>query len=285
MKKVLVYTIIYFLFALITKAQDTLIQEEIVYKEPFRSYRIINGQSVETIWKGHLLMTFSHKFWGKINGGVKELFGLDQYADMRIGLGYGITDNVAVELGRSRTEKIYDGSVKYRFLRQEEGGLPLTMTILGSVAVKSRDWNETEKEALEFKHRLSYMGQLLIASEVLPALSLHVTPTLIHRNLAVEIQDENTTFLLGMAAKVKLSEKMALVTEYYPRLGVKDIQGTPTFDVIGLGLNITTAKHAYLLHFTNNYLNTEQEALTRNRNDFFDKGIYFGFHISRMLSL
>src|SRR5664279_618570 len=55
----------------------------------FKSTRIINGQSIETVGKGGMNVIISHRF-GNLNSGVHQFYGLDQ-SSIRIGLEYGIT--------------------------------------------------------------------------------------------------------------------------------------------------------------------------------------------------
>ena len=43
----------------------------------FKSTRIINGHSIETVAKNHLDFRISHRF-GKLNSGFNNLFGLDE---------------------------------------------------------------------------------------------------------------------------------------------------------------------------------------------------------------
>lgn len=78
----------------------------------FKTTRISLGQSVENPPSGNLLFDIQHHF-GRINGGAYEFFGLDQ-ATLRLGFQYGITDWLAIGIGRSTFEKTYDGSVKVK---------------------------------------------------------------------------------------------------------------------------------------------------------------------------
>jgi Membrane bound beta barrel domain (DUF5777) len=57
----------------------------------FKSTRVINGQSVETIAKKHLDFRIAHRF-GALNTGAYNYFGLDQ-ATMRMSFEYGLTND------------------------------------------------------------------------------------------------------------------------------------------------------------------------------------------------
>ena len=82
----------------------------------FKTNRVVNGHSIETVAKRELDFKISHRF-GFLSGGAYDFFGLDQ-ATMRIGADYGVTDNINIGLGRSTVDKTYDGFVKYKFLKQ-----------------------------------------------------------------------------------------------------------------------------------------------------------------------
>src|SRR3954451_5434750 len=104
----------------------------------FKSTRLINGHSVETLGKRILDFRISHRF-DKFSDGFYEMFGLD-HAKMRIGLDYGLTDRFMFGLGRSTFEKQYDGFVKYKILRQSSGykKMPVTVDFLASM-MRRRD--------------------------------------------------------------------------------------------------------------------------------------------------
>src|SRR5687767_4480763 len=84
--------------------------------QTFKGTRLVNGHTVETKAIGNLEFIFAHRF-GPVNGGLYELFGLDD-AQVRIGLDYGITDNLTVAIGRNSFDKTMDGYIKYKLLRQ-----------------------------------------------------------------------------------------------------------------------------------------------------------------------
>lgn len=104
----------------------------------FKSTRLINGHSSETLGQKILDFRISHRF-DKFSDGFYEMFGLD-HAKMRIGLDYGLTDRFMFGLGRSTYEKQYDGFLKYKILRQSAGykKMPVTVDVMASV-MRRRD--------------------------------------------------------------------------------------------------------------------------------------------------
>ena len=112
--------------------------------QTFKDTRVVNGHSVETNDLGEMKFIISHRF-GYVNTGFYEVFGLDQ-STIRIGLDYGFTDNFTVGAGRSSFEKTYDGFAKYRFFRQKQGGFPVSITAMSSMAITTLKWPEPDRE-------------------------------------------------------------------------------------------------------------------------------------------
>src|SRR5690606_36628685 len=148
----------------------------------FKTARLINGHSVEQPFKNELLFIVSHRF-GRLNGGVQELFGLDQ-ATIRIGFDYGITQRLSVGIVRSTYQKNYDGFIKYRIIRQAtgKGGLPFSLVAISAIACNTLPWIDATRQNY-FTSRLSFVNQLLIARKFNESISVQIMPTHIHKNL------------------------------------------------------------------------------------------------------
>lgn len=259
--------------------------EDNFVEETFGSYRIIHGQSVETIWINNLLFNISHRFWGTLDQGAEDLWGLDNYSNVRLGLAYGITDNFTIGIGRTRFNKLFDGFLKYRVLRQRPGEMPLTITVLGSGVLRSADWGAAEADVLEFKHRLSYFTQVLLGSQITPIISVQLMPTIVHRNLTEFIEEDHTTFALGAAVRVKVNSSISILSEYYQPWNLADIEGRDRFGALGLGINFSTARHAFQLHLSNSNFLLAPRFITNTTDNFFDDGMRIGFHIVRTFGL
>ena len=164
----------------------------------FKTNRVINLHSLENTAPGVLDAKISHRF-GFLNGGFYELFGLDQ-ATIRIGLDYGITDRLAIGVGRSSFEKTYDGFAKFKILRQRSGSknVPVTVALLGSAAIQTTRWADPDRDNL-FSSRLYYTGQLIIGRKFSNAFSLQLSPTIVHRNLVKTFEEENDVLAIGIA--------------------------------------------------------------------------------------
>ncbi len=254
-------------------------------EETFRSFQIIHGQSVETIWKNNLLFTISHRFWGTLDQGAEDLWGLDAYSNVRLGLAYGLTDDFTIGIGRTRFNKLFDGFLKYRVLRQRPEGTPLTITVLSSAVLRSADWPEAEVDILESKHRLSYFTQVLLGSQLTPVLSVQLMPTLLHRNITEHIEEDNTIVALGAAVSFKINPTISILSEYYHPWSQADIEGEDRYGALGFGINFSTARHAFQLHLSNSNFLLAPGFIASTTDSFFDNGMRIGFHIVRTFGL
>src|SRR3954470_17043220 len=104
---------------LLKGVEDTTPKKEYVYNA-FKSSRVIMTHSMEMLRPGVLDFRILHRF-GRVNGGAYEFFGLDGPASVRLGLDYGVTDNLTVGIGRSTFNKELDGFAKYRVIHQATG--------------------------------------------------------------------------------------------------------------------------------------------------------------------
>src|ERR1700710_2501971 len=73
----------------------------------FKAIHIVNMQTTESPANGVLNFEIQHRF-GALNSGSYDFFGLDN-ANLRLGLDYGITNRLAVGVGRSSLNKTFDG--------------------------------------------------------------------------------------------------------------------------------------------------------------------------------
>ncbi|GAB3287377.1 DUF5777 family beta-barrel protein [Hymenobacter tenuis] len=276
------------------QAQDPLLQEleqqaadtlrpELV-QATFKGTRIINGHSSETPGAGTLVFLISHRF-GTLNSGAYNFFGLDQ-ATIRLGMEYGLTDRLAVGIGRSSVEKTVDGFLKYRALRQRSGpgGSPVSVTVLGSTAINTLRYSTaTDGFNHTFARRLAYSWQALIARKFSPSLSVQLSPTVVHRNLVEENADPNDIYALGLAGRQKLTKRVALTLEYFCRLPNSRTSGW--HDALGAGFDIETGGHVFQLHVTNSNGMIESQFVPRTSGRFFKGDIYFGFNVARNFTL
>lgn len=248
----------------------------------FKTTRISLGQSVENPANGNLIFDIQHHF-GRVNEGAYEFFGLDQ-ATLRLGFQYGITDWLAIGIGRSTLGKTYDGSVKAKLLKQSKGAvnMPVSVSYFGSMAINTLKFDNVERTNY-FTSRLSYANQLLIARKFSAAISLQLTPTFIHRNLVETKEDDNDVWALGAGGRFKLSKRISLNLEYY--YIISEQTSKDYHDSFTIGFDIETGGHVFQLFFTNSQGIVEQHFIPKTTGDWLNGDIHFGFNISRAFVL
>lgn len=248
----------------------------------FKTNRVINLHSLENTAPGVLDFKVGHRF-GTLNGGLYNMFGLDN-ATTRIGFDMGITDRLAVGVGRNTYEKTYDGFVKYKILRQSSGqrNMPITAALLATAAMQTLKWPNPDRENL-FSSRLYYTWQLILGRKFSDNFSLQLSPTLVHRNLVATRAEKNDVPALGIAGRYKLTKRLALNTEYIyvaPNTLAESFRNS-----FSIGFDIETGGHVFQLHFTNSTAMMERGFIAETTGSWLDGGIHFGFNISRVFTM
>lgn len=267
-------------------AQDDLLNElskqdsaqTIPVTATFKSTRVVNGQSVETMKKKHLDFRISHRF-GKLNSGSYQFFGLDQ-ATMRMGFEYGLTDDLEIGVGRSTSQKVYDFFAKYKVLKQTTGArnIPVSITLFGGTGVATVD-----KER-EFQDKLYYTAQVLIARKFGERLSLQLSPTYLYRTMPDVQGDEKVVLAVGIGGRFKLSKRVSLNGEYFYTAREKNTLTAPYHDSMSFGVDIETGGHVFQLHFTNSLGMIEKQFIGETTGTWGKGDIHYGFNISRTFS-
>lgn len=247
----------------------------------FKAEHIINAQTVESPANGNLNFVIQHRF-GQLNSGAYNFFGLDN-ATLRLGLDYGITDDLSVGIGRSSYLKTFDGYFKYKILKQTEGPqMPVTVDILGTIT----NFTQTDetKPYLDANLRTAYSAELLIARKITSALSLQVTPTYLHYNLVPTVADKNDVFALGLGGRMKITKRMSINGEYdiVPK---NQVVSTTVHNSFSLGWDIETGGHVFQLVFSNSQSLVPTQYLTQTTGTWGKGDIFFGFNISRNFNL
>ncbi len=248
----------------------------------FKATRIINAQSIENPAKGNLLFIISHQF-GRINEGAYEFFGLD-HATMRLGFEYGITEWLAVGIGRSTRDKTYDGFLKLKLLRQSKGlkNMPLSVSYFTNMTINSLKWADPDRDNL-FSSRLEYAHQLLIARKFSSSFSLQLMPTMIHRNLVKTREDQNNVFAIGAGSRLKISKRISVNLEYFYLLPGKTADDYE--NALSISFDIETGGHVFQVYFTNSQGMVEEYFIAKNTGSWLDGDIHFGFSINRTFDL
>jgi hypothetical protein len=283
-KKLLSVCVLLLIMVSVVQAQDDLL-DALQQDEPeegyytlatFKGSRLINGHSVEMRKEKELDFIISHRF-GRLNSGAYTLFGLDE-SNVRLGLEYGLNNRLNIGIGRNSFEKVYDGFIKYKLLRQGDGpGMsPLSIVAFSGAALK------TLRSPLDLtvSNRMTYTWQLLLARKFSERLSLQLMPSLLHRNLVATELEENDLLALGAGGRFKLSKRVSLNFEYYYQFN--QMSTAPNHNALAVGFDIETGGHVFQLQLTNARDMQEAGFISQTNGNFFEGDIHFGFNISRV---
>jgi len=287
MQKTAVYIVFFLLLQGAVKAQDNSLlqsledsmsvqQQHEVVSATFKATQIVNLPTVESPAKRNLQFLIMHRF-GKLNQGAYELFGLDN-ASIRFGLDYGITDRLAVGVGRSSVDKAFDGSLKYKLIRQTTGLSPVSVSLYGLISNYTQRYSD--KPYLNARYRTSYTTQVLIARKFSRNLSLELVPTWMHFNLVPTAADKNDLFAVSAGGRMKFTKRMSFTAEYNYLLP-DQVKTTIVSNSLSLGIDIETGGHVFQLVFTNSNGMVAPYYLAKTDGTWGKGDIFFGFNVSR----
>jgi len=266
----------------------------------FKSTRLINAHSNETIYKNELDFRVDHRF-GDIagsNGGLKNFFGLDNSTDIRIGFDYGISDRLTVGLARLKgataATQLYEESLKYRLIQQTtDESVPVSITVTGSAtisAVKASDQPTSDIAYTNFEDRISYVAQAIIARKFSTKFSLAIIPSYVHRNYTA-FRDQNDMLAMGVGGRLKLTNRMAFVMDYFVPFRNKEdkdylqqLNAVKYYNTLGAGLEFDTGGHIFHLNFTNATGIQESQFIPQTTTSWLKGQYRWGFSIARRFS-
>lgn len=257
----------------------------------FSAIKAINANTTEMVGRGKMDFRVTHNFDdidGR-GGMLARFFGMDNAKDLRIGLHVGLTDNLDVSIARIKgagsitqnatgsAQRFYELAVKFRIMEQRENdpSHPFALALFASNAVsaaKKSDPPNTnfENSFTSFSDRMSQTVQLIIAKKF-GKVSLQLNPTFVHTNHVV-LNDDKSMFALGGAIRFPIVKRLHMVVDYFRPFRSKSskdffntadntynppadvtVNSVPFkfYDPLGIGFEITTAGHVFLLNFTN----------------------------------
>jgi hypothetical protein len=251
----------------------------------FKGTRLVNFHTTETPGKRTMEFRISHRF-GAANGGAYNAFGLDGGASIRLGLEYSYDGRLAFGIGRTSYEKMLDGFVKYKLLRQSvDGYMPLSLTLMGGVYTTRL--KNTKFDNYGLAGRTSYCLQAIVARKFGERLSLLVAPTYLHYNLVDSLGDKNDGVVLGFCGRYKFDARTAITAEYGYRI-LKNFANNSAlnyYNSFAVGVDIETGGHVFQMQFVNSFGIVENQFFMRTTDSWKNWGIRLGFNVSRMFAI
>lgn len=273
----------------------------------FKTYKLGNAQTIETVKKNNLDFRIYHRFGNvynsnngnnALNEAAHSYFGFDYASDIRWSFDYGVTDNITVGVGRSRFRETYDGSIKWKIISQKEKfKIPVSVALfldMGYTSVKPDQLYAGVIKDFETNdmHRFSYFSQLIIASKLNRWLSLEVLPSYLHRNFITQrfnekslTEDVNGLFSCGIGARIKITKRFCLIGDYFYNFSPFYQGNSSVFNPLALGFEMETGGHVFSMFFTNSSALIENNFIPYTTETWTKGQVKFGFCISRTFAL
>jgi hypothetical protein len=280
--KYLVLTLTFFLLQLPVKAQ---LSRELANPDPnvddiFKAPKVIGLNSVKQIGKHQLHMSILHTFGGEVSGGIKTFWGLDNGANVRLGLDYGITDDLSVGIGRTSYFKVVDTRIKWTPIHQTTNEVPVSVAFLASTSIETIP-NRFITQPL-WTDKVGFLGMAMVARKFSDQLSLQLSPMVSHFQ-RVPDGYQKTLIGIGAAGRYKLADRTAITFETVPILNRPDYLSIP----IAIGIDIETGGHVFQMFFSSSSYHTEHYIMANNTMPFIDEKAHFkiGFNVNRVFGL
>jgi len=264
-------------------AEDTLQDQTKKVNQPvkatFENSVLINNETVENPPQKTLDFIIQHRF-GVIKN-TDDLFGLFASSNVRLGLTYGLTDRLAVGIGATKNNHLYDLQWKYVLLKQTKPkGIPVTVAYFGDVARSASDKDHFLNSENKYKgsNRLSYFHELMIARKVNSHISLQVAGTYSYFNIIDSLM-EHTNIGTSFVGKYRFSPQSSVIVDFDYPVTVPEINKPKPN--LGLGLEVSTSGHQFQIFVCTQDAIINQYTRVFNQNDFVKREIMLGFNITR----
>lgn len=251
----------------------------------FMAPRNINLYTVEHLSKGELHYSIMHTF-GEVHTGARNLWGIDQGANVRFSFEYGISDKYSFVIGRSSMDKVIDAGSRISVLQQTvSNSTPVSVSVIPLIGINSSDLSFLDEE-YKLTDRLHYSLSVPVARKFSNRLSLQVSPNFAHFNrvgpeLNLSNTETNNYLSTAFSGRYKYSERGAFSFQFIPAiLATEGLSNN-----IAIGIDIETGGHVFQMFFTTSRALHEPYIIGSDNGNFFDREFRFGFNINRLFQL
>ena len=251
----------------------------------FKSTRIGLGHSIETRKKGALQLSLYNRYWNKPTA-TSQRFLADEVT-RRYGLDYAFTDKFTAGIGYTNFDKITDGFLKYKILKQQKNSKRAFASVTFLQAFSHRKsgraipniFNDSKSSSDKY----AFTSQILIARKINTEFSLQVAPTFIYREDNPATNNPNNQFALAFGGRHKISKHASIVSEYF--YVANPLKSIDTYNTFMVGVNWELSHLLLQFHATNARNFAEDTFITQTRNNFNSKdgNFHFGFNATFVL--
>lgn len=269
--------------SLYAQLERKLENEDLPVELIFHGPRHINLLTVEPLAEKTMHFAIMHTF-GRLNGGIENLFGLDNGANIQLSFEFALSKKLSLGLARSSQDKFYNAFGRYHLLQQTQNNkIPLSISMSGGAGIVTNPFqflSPSERPKLEDRMAFSY--QLMFARSFSPKLSIQLSPMISYFNNPMEIfqitGNQNLYLALGMSSKIKITDQSSLTLQLIPNLN-SDL--SPNF---GIGWDVEAGGHVFQMYFTTSQSLNEQYLLAGD-NGIPGEEFRLGFNVNRIFAL
>ena len=242
----------------------------------FHSTHAVNLPTAETLQKGNLEFEISHRFIPTIKSGSKDLYGFDGPVNMRIALGYGVTDKLFAALGRSNESDNVDLWLKYNAVQIPGKLLPFVIALRGGAAWNTDVSDRADGDSKNFQ----YYGQLIINTMLYKRLGIGIVPSYLD-NSYILTNDRQYSFTLGTNLQYYFTPLFNVLFEWNPTVTGFRMRNNP----VAFGIELETGGHFFKIILTNSIYMNPSQYLAGSLQSFNNGEWHIGFNITRLLRL
>lgn len=240
----------------------------------FWGTRLVNLPTTRPIGGGQVLFRISHRYFPAVKDGYDSFYGLDGPAAIFLSLGYGITDNLSLTLGRSNLLKEAELDLSWRIFDQElNSGLPFSAALhTGTSLITRSQPGESRFRAENWRFNI----QLSLSHRINDSISVLLVPSYSSNTNPVDDSSEGT-FTLGTGARLMFLRDLSIIAEWTPILaGYKS-----SFSGWGIGLEKKIGGHVFQVFIINTAGLTTPQYLPGGDLHLSDSEFRLGFNIFR----
>ncbi|PRY90349.1 DUF5777 family beta-barrel protein [Mongoliibacter ruber] len=274
----LIFSLIYTVEAQLERKPANESQEvDLIFHAP----RSINLFTIEPLDKQTLHFAIMHTF-GTVDGGVQNLFGLDNGANIQFSFEYGFNDKFSLGMSRQSRDKMYNIYGRYHLLKQtQDDKMPLSVSFMGAAGINTANYQFLNESNPDFMQRSSVAFQLMAARKFSDKISLQVSPMMAYFNDPQPIflieGDQNLYLALGFSGKYKITGKSSITLQYIPNLN-SDLRSN-----MGVGIDLEAGGHVFQMYFVTSQALNDQYLLAGG-NGVPGEQFRLGFNVNRVFA-
>jgi len=261
----------------VVASTETEDEGKLPVRNPWTTGILIDNQTTETQTAKSFEFAIHHRFGNTVD--ISDLYGIYAASNIRLGITYGITDNISIGFGTEKDHKMQEFTGKYKILSQSRNGkMPVSVTYFGNVVIDSRE-EAVFGENYEFMNRLSFFNQIIVSRKITDDISVQVAGSYSHFNCITETSRNERGDTIGtwkndyagvmIGGRYKFYNNMSAIVEYCYPININEPwegQSEPKPN-LGLGLEIGTSTHAFQVFLAQYRGIVAQQNYSRNLND------------------